>query len=94
MKKKAIWIILVLLVLGVVVFFVLRNTKEKDESKDEDKETVVEQEEEKDTKYEYTGDTDFSSYSTKTQTVGEDSESKYSILGVKDSEEDGYHKFV
>jgi len=94
MKKKAIWIILVLLVLGVVVFFVLRNTKEKDESKDEDKETVVEQEEEKDTKYEYTGDTDFSSYSIKTQTVGEDSESKYSILGVKDSEEDGYHKFV
>lgn len=95
MKKKIIWIILVLLVLGVVVFFVLRNTKEKDESKGEDKETVIEQqEEEKDTKYEYTGDTDFSSYSTKTQAVGEDSESKYSILGVKDSEEDGYHKFV
>ena len=94
MNKKFIWFLLVIIVLGGVIFFVLRRPTEDVEDFDEDIDEEVVQEQEEDTEYEYTGDTDFSSFSTDQQVVGEISENTFSIRGVEDSRGDGYHKFV
>jgi len=102
MKKKAIWIILVIAVLGGILYFVLKKPKEDVEIEDEDQDQKIEEVQEKEeskskekvTDYKYTGDTDFSSFSIETQSVGELTEEEFSIQGVEQSKEDGFHRIV
>jgi hypothetical protein len=98
MNKKTIWIVLILLIIGGIVFFFVRRPREEEDV--DTKEVAEEQEQEengeseRDTEYEYTGDTDFSSFSTDEQVVGEVSDNSFSIEGVEESRGDGYHKFT
>lgn len=91
MNKKFVWFLLIILILGGIIFFVLRRPREEIGDLDEE---VVEQQKGEDMEYEYTGDTDFSSFSTDQQMVGEVSENTFSIRGVEDSRGDGYHRFA
>ncbi len=56
------------------------------ESEEESKEENKEDEEDEERA------TDFSEYTTETQTVGEDSDSKYTIESISDTAKDGYHE--
>lgn len=99
MKKKTIWILLLLIIVGAVVFFLVSRAGE-DEIEETDEEVVEEMEDtdEEDRverePYEYTGDTDFSAFSSETQVVGQESEATFILAGVLESQRDGYHEFV
>ena len=95
MSKKIIWIILLLVLVGGGVYLLTKGPKE--EAVVEEEEEVVqegEEEEDEEQEYEYTGDTDFSDFSTDTQTLGELSEAQFSIVSLQDESKDGYHEFV
>ncbi len=100
MKKKTIyWILALLIIGGAVIYFYNKNKKEEPKNdsntvQEEKKETEEEKKEEpkKDTPTKVTSNRDFSSYSSNSQTVGEDSESKYTIESISDSSKDGYHE--
>lgn len=103
MQKKTVWVILLLLVVGGAIFFLTRSPKEEvAEEGDEGIEEVV-QDQDTDTEeetpepreeYEYTGDTDFSAFSSEAQVLGEESEAQFTIEGIEESSKDGYHEFV
>jgi len=111
MKKSLVYLlILLLLVGGLVTYIVLRN-KNKDgvEKEDSRKESVVEtvgrdDEEEAEKKVEKVekkttpkkeSNTDFSTYSSKKQEVGEVVEDDmFTLKEIVDTERDGYHEFV
>lgn len=101
MNKKFIWFVLLLLIIAGVVFFFLKRPKEESEI-DDNEEKIEEEVEEKDEEgeekeeeeYEYTGSTDFSSFSTDTQSVGELSDAQFSIEKLEETTKDGYHEFV
>jgi len=94
MNKRFIWAVLILILVGTGIFFLVR--KPKEEVIEEDQEVVNEtnQEEEEESEYEYTGETDFSSFSSDTQTLGEQSEAEFSIKSLTETARDGYHEFV
>ena len=96
MKKKIVWILLILLLIGVLIIIFLKPTKEEIEGTPKEKEGITKEDGKEELKEEYTysGDTDFSSFSTEEQIVGEESEQEYAILGLQEKAEDGYHEFV
>jgi hypothetical protein len=98
MKKKYVWTLLLLVVVGGLIFFITRKSQEEvlEEEQDSVIEEVqeVEEEESTDEEMEYTGDTDFSSFSSETQTLGQESEAQFTIEGVEDVSRDGFHQFT
>ncbi len=94
MKKKTVWILLLLVAVGGLIFFLTRRPEE--EIPEEEEDTVIEevQEVEEEEEIEYTGDTDFSSFSSQTQVLGQESEAKFTIEGVEDVSRDGFHQFT
>lgn len=91
MNKRFIWTIIFLLIIGGAIYFLLRDKKVEEEVETE--ETQV-QDEQPFVEYEYDGDTDFSTFSTEEQTVGEESEAEFAITNLENTSEDGYHEFV
>lgn len=95
MNKKFVWTLLLLIVIGVGIFFLTK--KPKEEVIEENEDEIVEEtdeEEEVEEEPEYTGNTDFTSFSTDTQTLGEQSEATFSIESLEHSSKDGYHEFL
>ena len=102
MKKKGVITILLLLAIGGLIFFLVRKPKEEvevDESEDtqveevENGEEVVEEEEPKE-EYEYTGDADFTEFSSNKQVLGEETDAKFAIDELEDLSRDGFHQFT
>lgn len=97
MKKKGVTTILLLLAIGGLIFFLVRKPKEDvevDENEDTQVEEVEEETEEEEPKYEYTGDTDFTEFSSDTQVLGQESEAKFAIEELEDISRDGFHQFT
>ena len=102
MKKKTVWILLLLVAVGGLIFFLTRKSEE--EIPEEEEETVIEEiqedeeevekEEVKKEEVEDTGDTDFTSFSSDTQVLGQESEAQFTIEGVEDVSRDGFHQFA
>lgn len=104
MKKKTVWILLLLVAVGGLIFFLTRGSKE--EALEEEKDTVIEEVEEEEEEEEeqpeteeeeeedYTGDADFSSFSSETQVLGQESEAQFAIEGVEDVSRGGFHQFT
>lgn len=98
MKKKTIWILLLLVVVGGLIFFLTRRSEEIPQEEEEtvieevEEETDIQEEEEPD--FEYTGETDFSSFSSDTQVLGETSEATFTIEELEDVSRDGFHQFT
>ncbi len=95
MKKKGVTTILLLLAIGGLIFFLVRKPKE-DVEVDENEDTQVEEveESEEEPEYEYTGDTDFTEFSSDTQVLGEESEAQFAIEELEDVSRDGFHQFT
>ncbi|KUK67568.1 MAG: Uncharacterized protein XD87_0046 [candidate division WS6 bacterium 36_33] len=98
MKKKGFITILLLLAIGGLIFFLARKPKEEVEL-DEKEDTQVEEEvtekgEEPKEEYEYTGDTDFTEFSSDTQVLGEETEATFAIEELEDVSRDGFHQFT
>ena len=98
MKKKIIWILLLLVAVGGLTFFL---TRRSDEVPEEEEDSVIEEveeeidiQEEEEPDFEYTGETDFTSFSSDTQVLGEASEATFTIEGVEDVSRDGFHQFT
>lgn len=103
MKKKGVITILLLLVIGGLIFFLVREPKEDvevDENEDtqveevENEEEEVVQEEEPKEEYEYTGDADFTEFSSDKQVLGEETDAKFAIDELEDLSRDGFHQFT
>jgi hypothetical protein len=107
MKKKGVITILLLLAIGGLIFFLVRRPKEDvevDENEDtqveeveEGKEVVEEdgdEEEEPEEEYEYSGDTDFTEFSSDIQVLGEESAAEFAIEELEDVSRDGFHQFT
>jgi hypothetical protein len=99
MNKRFIWTVIILLALGTGIFFLTRRTKEEGSKDTQEAVDEVEREEgktdeEEQPKYEYTGETDFSTFTTDTQTLGEESEVEFSIESLIETSKDGYHEFI
>jgi hypothetical protein len=102
MKKRGVITILLLLAIGGLIFFLVRKPKEEvevDENEDtqveevENGEEVVEEEEPKE-EYEYTGDADFTEFSSNKQVLGEETDAKFAIDELEDLSRDGFHQFT
>jgi hypothetical protein len=103
MKKKTVWILLLLITIGVVIFFLARKPKEEpvEEQEDiiEEMEEVSEEEEEVDeeekvVEEQSTGSTDFSKFSSEKQVLGKESESEFTIGEIADQSMKTYHLFT
>ncbi len=103
MKKKGVITILLLLAIGGLIFFLVRKPKE-DVEVDENEDTQVEEvenggeevveEEEPKEEYEYTGDADFTEFSSNKQVLGEETDAKFAIDELEDLSRDGFHQFT
>jgi len=104
MKKKGVITILLLLAIGGLIFFLVRKPKEEvevDENGDTQveevengEEEVTEKEEEPKEEYEYTGDADFTEFSSDKQVLGEETDAKFAIDELEDVSRDGFHQFT
>jgi len=106
MKKKTVWILLLLVAVGGLIFFMTRKTEEEIPEEEEivveevEEETETEQpdtgeeEEGEEEEVEDIGDADFSSFSSDTQVLGEESEAQFTIEGVEDVSRNGFHQFT
>lgn len=108
MKKQTIYILLLVVAVGAfAVYIFMRPDENIDTNNDANKETENEetQEESEDVENdedeevsddveetEEERDTDLSEYSSDSQTVGEDSESAFTIESISNSSKDGYHE--
>lgn len=103
MKKKGVITILLLLAIGGLIFFLVRKPKEEvevEENEDtqveevENGEEVVEEEVTEKEEYEYTGDADFTEFSSNKQVLGEETDAKFAIDELEDISRDGFHQFT
>jgi hypothetical protein len=110
MKKKGVITILLLLVIGGLIFFLVRKPNEEvavDENTDtpvgevKDEEEAMPEPKEEEPKVEepkeeeeYTGSTDFTEFSSDTQVLGKESEAKFAIEQLEDVSRDGFHQFT
>jgi hypothetical protein len=108
MKKKTVWILLLLVAVGGLVFFITRRSGEETQEQpeeteieevqeEEEGEEIEEQEEaleEEDTEEDSATAADFSSFSSEAQVLGEESEAQFSIEGIEDVSRDGFHQFT
>ena len=103
MKKKGVITILLLLAIGGLIFFLVRKPKEEvevEENEDtqveevENGEEVVEEEVTEKEEYEYTGDADFTEFSSNKQVLGEETDAKFAIDELEDLSRDGFHQFT
>ncbi len=104
MVKKIIWYLILPLVVGVSIYFVFFKQKASDTTNDQDSQTQTSQESETDSSAE-DNETDttadegndveaISGFSTESQTVGEESTSKFTIEEVSNTSHTDYHEFV